>query len=99
VEIVRGYLDLAEKDGLQIVARGALVEHAPAGGHYIAPALIAGPSPDHRLAQEEIFGPAQVVIPFDDEDEAVALANGTPYGLGRAPGPATARASSASRTA
>ena len=37
--------------------------------------------PDHRLAQEEIFGPVQVVIPFDDEAEAVAIANGTGYGL------------------
>ena len=37
--------------------------------------------PDHPLAQEEIFGPVQVVIPFDDEDEAVAIANGTGYGL------------------
>jgi aldehyde dehydrogenase (NAD+) len=37
--------------------------------------------PDHRLAQEEIFGPVQVAIPFDDEDEAVAIANGTAYGL------------------
>ena len=37
--------------------------------------------PGHPLAQEEIFGPVQVVIPFDDEAEAVAIANGTPYGL------------------
>jgi aldehyde dehydrogenase (NAD+) len=81
LEIVRGYLDLAEKDGLQIVARGAMVEHAPSGGHYFTPALIAGPPSGHRLVQEEIFGPAQVVLPFDGEDEAVALANGTPYGL------------------
>lgn len=37
--------------------------------------------PDHRLAQEEIFGPVQVIMPFDTEEEALALANGTPYGL------------------
>ena len=37
--------------------------------------------PDHPLAQEEVFGPVQVVIPFEDEAEAVAIANGTPYGL------------------
>jgi aldehyde dehydrogenase (NAD+) len=37
--------------------------------------------PDHRLAQEEIFGPVQVVIPFDSEEDAIRIANGTPYGL------------------
>ncbi|MCB2131942.1 MAG: aldehyde dehydrogenase family protein, partial [Rhodobacteraceae bacterium] len=53
----------------------------PPGGHYVAPALIEGLGPDHRLAREEIFGPAQVVLPFDDEDEAAAIANSTDYGL------------------
>ena len=46
-----------------------------------SPTLFAGVKPDHRLAQEEIFGPVQVVIPFDDEAEAVGIANGTGYGL------------------
>ena len=55
--------------------------NAPRGGHYVAPALMAGMKSGHRLAQEEIFGPAQVVLPFDDEDEAIAIANGTDYGL------------------
>jgi aldehyde dehydrogenase (NAD+) len=76
---VEGYLALAP-DGAT-VARGQLVADAPAGGHYVAPALLAGLPPDHRLAQEEIFGPVQVVIPFEGEDEAAALANGTPFGL------------------
>jgi aldehyde dehydrogenase (NAD+) len=43
--------------------------------------LIAGVDARHALAQEEIFGPVQAIIPFADEDEAVAIANGTPYGL------------------
>jgi len=43
--------------------------------------LFGNVPPDHRLAQEEIFGPVQVVIPFDSEDEAIQIANGTPYGL------------------
>ena len=42
---------------------------------------MAGMKSGHGLAQEEIFGPAQVVLPFDDEDEAIAIANGTDYGL------------------
>jgi aldehyde dehydrogenase (NAD+) len=79
--IVRGYFDLAERDGLEIVARGRILEDAPTGGHYFAPALLAAVRAGHRLAQEEIFGPIQVVIPFDDEDEAVAIANGVKYGL------------------
>ncbi|WP_136657714.1 aldehyde dehydrogenase family protein [Nitratireductor sp. XY-223] len=80
-EIVTGFLDLARQDGLTIAARGSLAGDAPAGGHYVEPTLVAGVSPGHRLARDEIFGPVQVVIPFDDEDEAVAIANGTDYGL------------------
>src|SRR6202042_2678593 len=56
-------------------------ENAPQGGHYVVPTLFADVPPGHRLAQEEIFGPVQVIIPFDDEAEAVAIANGTGYGL------------------
>ena len=54
---------------------------APEGGHYLAPALFAEVPADHVLAQDEIFGPVQVIIPFDDEDEALNIANGTDYGL------------------
>jgi aldehyde dehydrogenase (NAD+) len=64
-----------------VAARGSIVADAPEGGHYVAPVLLAGPGPDHPLARDEIFGPVQVVIPFDGEDEAVAIANGTGYGL------------------
>ena len=78
-EIVGGYLELA--NDAETIARGRIVEAAPPGGHYQAPALISGLTQDHRLARDEIFGPVQVVIPFQDEDEAVAIANGTGYGL------------------
>ncbi|WBL33515.1 aldehyde dehydrogenase family protein [Sinirhodobacter sp. HNIBRBA609] len=78
-QIVEGYLALAAD--LEIAARGQVVADAPAGGHYVAPTLIAGGHGAHRLAQEEIFGPAQLVIPFEGEDEATAIANGTDYGL------------------
>ena len=64
-----------------IAAEGSIIANAPKGGHYIRPTLIAGVTADHRLAQEEIFGPVQVVIPFDDEADAIRIANGTPYGL------------------
>jgi aldehyde dehydrogenase (NAD+) len=80
-EIVEGYLAIARKDGLDIAAEGSIIANAPKGGHYIRPTLIAGATADHRLAQEEIFGPVQVVIPFEDEADAIRIANGTPYGL------------------
>ena len=50
-------------------------------GFYVAPTLIADGKPDMAVVREEIFGPVVVVVPFDDEDEAVALANGTDFGL------------------
>jgi len=78
-ELVEGLLGLS--DASAVAARGLIVEDAPAGGHYVTPVLLAGLAPDHRLAQDEIFGPAQLVMPFDDEDHAVAIANGTDYGL------------------
>ena len=80
-EIVEGYLDLAREDHLTIAAWGNITDDAPEGGHYVRPTLIAGVAPEHRLAQEEIFGPVQVVIPFEGEAEAIRIANGTPYGL------------------
>ncbi len=78
-EIVEGFL--AKGADLTVVATGKLEPQRPQGGHYVAPTLLAGVAPDHALARDEIFGPVQVVIPFDDEEEAIAIANGTDYGL------------------
>ncbi len=78
-EIVDGFL--ARGGDLEIAAQGTIVPDAPAAGHYVQPTLLANVAPDHVLAQDEIFGPVQVVIPFEDEAEAVAIANGTDYGL------------------
>ena len=72
---------IAEGADLKLAAKGKIVESAPAGGHFVAPTLFADVAPGHRLAQEEIFGPVQVVIPFDDEAEAAQIANGAGYGL------------------
>jgi aldehyde dehydrogenase (NAD+) len=79
-EIVEGFTS-ALGNGQSIAAQGAIVPDAPRGGHYVPPMLLAGIGPNDRLAQAEIFGPVQVVIPFEDEAEAVAIANGTEYGL------------------
>ncbi|MGI9388722.1 MAG: aldehyde dehydrogenase family protein [Boseongicola sp.] len=72
---------LAAGSDLGVVAKGNLSDAAPAGGSYVLPTLLSSVDPSHRLAQDEIFGPVQVIIPFDDEDEAVSIANGTNYGL------------------
>ena len=80
-EIVSHYLALARDSGLQIAAQAEIVADAPAGGHYLRPTLVAGVDPDHALAQQEIFGPLQVLIPFDGEAQALRIANGTPFGL------------------
>ena len=80
-EIVQGYLDLVREGGVHIAAQATLAPDLPAGGYWVAPTLLAGLTAQHRLAQEEIFGPAQALIAFDGEEEAVAIANGTDYGL------------------
>jgi aldehyde dehydrogenase (NAD+) len=77
-DIVEGFIAQGEE---HIVARGQIVPDAPSKGSYVAPHLMRGMAPDHSLAQEEIFGPVQVILPFSDEMEAVEIANGTAYGL------------------
>ena len=78
---VENYIARGRRDGLSVAAEGAIASNAPRGGHFLAPTLFAGVAPDHLLAQDEIFGPVQVVIPFDSEEEAIRIANGTDYGL------------------
>ncbi|MEM0950015.1 MAG: aldehyde dehydrogenase family protein [Pseudomonadota bacterium] len=77
--VVSGYLEAGSD--LETVAEGTVVAKAPVGGHYIAPRLLATEDRAHRLAREEIFGPVQVILPFETEDEAAAIANETDYGL------------------
>lgn len=78
-EIVERFL--ANGADLEVAARGTVAADAPDGGAYVAPTLFAGVAPDHMLAQDEIFGPVQVITPFDDEAHALEIANGTGYGL------------------
>ncbi len=78
---IEAYLALARSDNLEIVAQASLADGAAAGGYYVRPTLVSGLSASHRLAQEEIFGPVQVLIPFDGEAEALSIANGTAFGL------------------
>lgn len=78
-QIVEGYLEKGA--GLAVAAQGRIVSHAPGTGAYVRPTLFADVPEDHVLAQEEIFGPVQVLIPFDTEEDALRIANGTDYGL------------------
>ncbi len=67
--------------GLRVAAEGRIAPDAPAGGFYQKPMLLADLPGGHPLLSEEIFGPVLVVQPFDTESDALAIANGTPYGL------------------
>jgi len=78
---IERYIDIARRDGLPILAEGAVGTNLPEGGYYVKPTLIGDVPPHHVLAQEEIFGPVLVAIRFRDEADAIRIANGTPYGL------------------
>ncbi|WP_305094345.1 aldehyde dehydrogenase [Prescottella sp. R16] len=79
-ERVEGYLRLAVDEGGEIVVGGGRpAEHDR--GFFVEPTLIAGLDNSSRVAQEEIFGPVLVVLPHDGDDDAVRIANDSPYGL------------------
>lgn len=76
--------DHARRDGAEITTGGGTFDDLPAhlaGGHFVQPTVIAGVDNSSAVAQEEIFGPVLVIIPFTDDDEAVRLANDSMYGL------------------
>jgi len=77
--IVQGYI--AQGADLAVAAEGVLTSQASNAGHYVCPTLFAEVPSYHALAQQEIFGPVQVLIPFDDEADALRIANSTDYGL------------------
>ena len=75
------FLSDAQVAGIPMVAQGRVVEGAPEGGYYQAPVLLRDVPPEHRLAQEEVFGPVLCAMAFKSEDHAVQLANSTRFGL------------------
>jgi aldehyde dehydrogenase (NAD+) len=77
------YVDLGTQEGAEAVAGGRRVQ--PPGcerGFFVEPTVFSGAANEMRVAQEEIFGPVVVAIPYDDLDTVARLANDTPYGLG-----------------
>ena len=78
---VLGFIDRAKKEGVPIIAEARIADGAPAGGYYVAPVLF-GPVPrTNSLACDEVFGPVLSVIAFEDEADAIRLANATEFGL------------------
>ncbi|MEO5672781.1 MAG: aldehyde dehydrogenase family protein [Ramlibacter sp.] len=75
------FLSDAQHAGIAMVAQGQVVEEAPETGYYQAPTLLRDVPVKHRLAQEEVFGPVLAAMSFEDEDQAVELANATQFGL------------------
>lgn len=80
---VQGFVERALAEGAELVSGGARIL-ADTGGSYFAPTLFDHVTPQMELAQAEVFGPVLAVTPFDTEAEAVAMANGTDYGLASA---------------
>jgi len=79
-ERVEGYITKGKNEGAKLVAGGG----RPGGfekGYYVQPTIFAGVKSQMTIAQEEIFGPVLSILPYDSEDEAVEIANGTIYGL------------------
>ncbi|HEX6362829.1 MAG TPA: aldehyde dehydrogenase family protein, partial [Albitalea sp.] len=78
---VEGFIRQALDSGIPLLAQGTVAEGVAPGGYYVPPTLF-GPVPrEHGLACDEVFGPVLAAIPFDDEEDAVRLANATDYGL------------------
>ncbi|MCV7154129.1 aldehyde dehydrogenase family protein [Mycolicibacterium pyrenivorans] len=77
-------IDGARRDGAEITVGGGPVERLPehlAGGHFVAPTVVVGVDNSAAIAQQEVFGPVLVLLPFDDDDDAVRIANDSAFGL------------------
>ncbi|MGW5453801.1 aldehyde dehydrogenase [Nocardia sp. NPDC003979] len=79
-ERVEGYISLARSEGGEVVVGGGRPTGRDAG-YFVEPTLIAGLTNESRVAREEIFGPVLVILPHDGDDDAIRIANDSPYGL------------------
>ncbi|OBB97804.1 aldehyde dehydrogenase [Mycolicibacterium peregrinum] len=78
-DTVRGFIERAQRDGARLLIGGA--DPIRDVGYFVAPTVFADVDPESELGQEEVFGPVLAVTPFTDSDDALRIANGTPYGL------------------
>jgi len=81
-ERVQRYIGIALEEGARLVCGGLGRPEGLERGYFVKPTIFADVKPDMTIAQEEIFGPVLAVIDYSNEDEAIEIANGTPYGLG-----------------
>lgn len=81
LERVKSYIDIGQAEGARLLA-GGKVRTDMGGGFFMEPTCFVDVTPDMRIAQEEIFGPVLVVIPFADDADAIAIANNSDYALG-----------------
>ncbi|MCE4265517.1 betaine-aldehyde dehydrogenase [Rhodococcus sp. ACPA4] len=75
---VMGFVEEGKRDGVEVVAGGSRIDRP---GYFVHPTVLTDVRPDMRLYQQEIFGPVVPIMPFDDDDQVVAMANDTTYGL------------------
>jgi aldehyde dehydrogenase (NAD+) len=80
-ERVRGYIKKGEKEGARLVTGGAEAPEGLEQGYFVRPTVFSDVTTDMTIAQEEIFGPVLSILPYDDDEEAVRIANDTIYGL------------------
>ncbi|SFO35312.1 aldehyde dehydrogenase family protein [Sphingomonas sp. OK281] len=81
MERVMSYIELGQREGATMIAGGKM-RPDKGGGYFIEPTCFVDVTNDMRIAQEEIFGPVLVVIPFEDDEDAIRIANDSDYGLG-----------------
>jgi aldehyde dehydrogenase (NAD+) len=78
---IQGLIAKGEEEGARLVAGGTGRPDGLDAGYYVRPTVFADVTPEMTIAREEIFGPVLSIMPFDTEDEAIAIANDTAYGL------------------
>ncbi len=78
---ITGMIESAKKDGARLITGGERIGGDFADGYFLQPTVFADVDPQSELAQKEVFGPVLSIIPFDTEQEAIEIANSTPYGL------------------
>lgn len=79
---ILGYIDIAKQEGAQLALGGQKAARPECGqGWFVEPTIFSGVNNQMRIAREEVFGPVLSVIPFEDDDDAIAIANDSPYGL------------------
>ncbi|WP_065382908.1 aldehyde dehydrogenase [Hyphomonas sp. ND6WE1B] len=75
------YVEIGKQEGAELVAGGKRIEGALSGGYFIEPTVFCNAHNSMQIARDEIFGPVATIIPFDDEEEALRIANDSDYGL------------------